>query len=70
MCQPQPAAESDEVWRTDNKEHAAILEKILKQKTEKANIFRPDVLDFMEKRIDGLSEELRALSIDIHGKLE
>ncbi|KZP22218.1 hypothetical protein FIBSPDRAFT_704897, partial [Athelia psychrophila] len=33
---------------------------------DKGNIYRPDVLDAMEKTVDGLSEELRALSIDIH----
>ena len=60
----------DEVWRPDNKEHAAALTEILQSKTAKDNVYRPDVLDAIEKSIDALSEELRALSIDIHGKID
>lgn len=32
-------------------------------------LYRPDILDHVEQAIDGLSEDLRALSLDIHGKL-
>jgi hypothetical protein len=34
------------------------------------HIFRPDVLKFIEENIDGYSDELRKLSLKIHGGLE
>lgn len=33
----------------------------------KGKVYRPDILDGIETSIDGLSGELRALSLDIHG---
>jgi hypothetical protein len=30
-------------------------------------VYRPDILSVIESSIDGLSEELRALSLNIHG---
>ncbi|KAF7969657.1 hypothetical protein HWV62_26698 [Athelia sp. TMB] len=56
----------NEVWRPDNKEHAAALTKILQSKTAKDNVYKPEVLDAIENSIDALSDELRALSVDIH----
>lgn len=37
-------------------------------KFNSSEIFRPEVLDYIEERVDGYSEELRKLSLDIHGK--
>jgi hypothetical protein len=34
---------------------------------QEGQVYRPDILDVIETSIDGLSEELRALSLDIHG---
>jgi hypothetical protein len=33
----------------------------------KGEVYRPDILNVIETSIDGLSGELRALSLDIHG---
>lgn len=60
MCQPdstQPV--STDFWRPGDD--------VTTVKGTGAEIYRPDVYKLIEKRIDELNDELRALSIDIHG---
>ena len=53
----------DPVWRPDDGLRPAPA------KPGSTELFRPDVLETIEKRISEVDEELRSLSLDIHGEL-
>ena len=52
----------DPVWRPDDGLRPAPA------KPGSTELFRPDVLETIEKRISEADEELRSLSLDIHGE--
>lgn len=51
------------VWREGDKDTA-------EPERPGSTIYRPDILEVIEKRITELDTELRALSLDIHGGLQ
>lgn len=59
-------SDNTEVWRPNNAKDSDAFAELIRQKPT-GDIYRPDILDGIEKCIDSLSDELRALSIDIHG---
>jgi len=63
MCHPHEPTHtaSDLPWHPDDKATPAPARPGLSQ------LFRPDVLETIEQKIGELDEELRALSLDIHG---
>lgn len=50
-----------QVWRPEDTEKPS-------PDTPGSDIFRPDIQDAIEKSIHDLDKDLRALSMDIHGK--
>jgi hypothetical protein len=57
---------ADVVWRLN--ESGKAVGPGPKPDEPNSDTFRPDILDWIDKTIQDLSEELRALSLDIHGK--
>jgi len=53
---------TNNIWRPEDKVKPAPQDPCLER------IHRPEVLQTIEERIHELSEELRALSLDIHGR--
>jgi hypothetical protein len=51
---------SDVVWRPED-------DPKIRPPPQEGQVYRPDILDIIETTLDGLSRELRALSLDIHG---
>jgi hypothetical protein len=58
----QQAWNSAAVWRPDDKAMPAP------QDPRPERLYKPEVLKTIDDTINGLSEELRALSLDIHGR--
>jgi hypothetical protein len=56
-----------EVWRPTDGYDLEISANSIRRESGK-NVYRPDILDVIETSIDSLSNELRALSLDIHGE--
>ena len=52
----------NEVWRSDDNAQPKPL------RPGSSDLYRPDVLETIESTIKDLDPELRALSLDIHGK--
>ncbi|KAF8639156.1 hypothetical protein AX17_001645 [Amanita inopinata Kibby_2008] len=52
------------VWRPED------TSKPVPAKPDDSDLFRPDILEFIDKTIQDLSQELRALSLNIHGHPE
>ncbi|KAG2130100.1 hypothetical protein BD769DRAFT_1627921 [Suillus cothurnatus] len=50
---------SDVVWRPED-------DSKIRPPLQEGQVYRPDILNVIETTLDGLSEELRALSLDIH----
>ncbi|KAG1717779.1 hypothetical protein EDD22DRAFT_983813 [Suillus occidentalis] len=50
---------SDVVWRPED-------DPKIRPPLQEGQVYRPDILDIIETTLDGLSSELRALSLDIH----
>lgn len=50
------------IWRPEDKQKPAP------KRPNSTEIYRPDVFETIEAKIKELSEELRALSLDIHGE--
>lgn len=57
------SSSTPEVWRPEDTVPPV-------PETPGSEIFRPDILDEIEKKIEAMSKELNALSLDIHGKHE
>jgi hypothetical protein len=55
---------SKRVWRPDDTDELSIP-----SGTKQGDIYRPEVLETVEAKIDALSEDLRKLSLDISGVL-
>jgi len=55
---------SSPVWRQED------VSKPVPAKSGSSELFRPDILEFIDKHIEQCSQELRALSLDIHGHPE
>lgn len=51
---------ADIVWRPDGQQ--------IRPPLKEGDVYRPDILKVIERKIDSLSPALRELSIDIHGK--
>lgn len=49
------------VWRPED------VSKPVPAKPGSSELFRPDILEFIDRHIEQSSQELRALSLDIHG---
>ena len=49
------------VWRPED------VSKPVPAKPGSSKLFRPDILEFIDDHIEQSSQELRALSLDIHG---
>jgi hypothetical protein len=56
----QPPASLGKVWLADDTGNPS-------PRDPNREIFRPDILDHIEKTITSLDNELRTLSLDIHG---
>lgn len=56
-----------EIWRPEDGHDLEIFATSIKQKQGKSGL-EPEFLDFVDSHIDQLSDELRTLSLDIHGK--
>jgi hypothetical protein len=56
-----------EIWHPDDGHNLDMLANSIRHEMGK-NVYKPEVLDVIEVNIDSLSDELRALSLDIHGK--
>ncbi|KAG2142393.1 hypothetical protein DEU56DRAFT_911095 [Suillus clintonianus] len=54
---------SDIVWRPEDDPN-------IRPPIQEGQVYRPDILNVIETTLDGLSRELRALSLDIHGHPE
>lgn len=52
---------TNDVWRPEDKYTPAPRD------PHPERIYKPEVLETIEETISGLSDELRALSLDIHG---
>lgn len=56
-----------DIWRPeDNHDLEALATSIRQERGQ--NVYRPDIHDVIDATIDALSDELRALSLDIHGE--
>jgi len=60
---PKPPTDIGKPWHPEDGAAPSPL------KPGSSDIYRPDVLETIANRIEELSEELRGLSLDIHGKL-
>lgn len=60
--QPQQTWDNSKVWRPDD--NVTPVPRDL----DPERLYKPEVLKTIEEAIFGLSEELRALSLDIHSK--
>jgi hypothetical protein len=56
-----------EIWRVGDGHDLERLAKSIQQKNGR-NVYEPEFLDAIDACIDSLSDELRILSLDIHGK--
>jgi hypothetical protein len=56
-----------ETWRPDDGYDLDRLTNSIQQKGG-SNVYKPEFLNAIDSRIDSLSDELRALSLDIHGE--
>jgi hypothetical protein len=56
-----------EIWRPGDDHDLEELASSIQQKGGK-NVYKPEFLDAIDASIDSLSDELRTLSLDIHGK--
>lgn len=56
------AVSSNKVWRRDETAQASPA------RPGASELYRPDILETIEAKIKELDEELRKLSLDIHGK--
>jgi len=64
MCVPDSAngsQKNDIIWRPGDGKHPAPT------KPGSSELYRPDILETIEAKIKELDDELRALSLDIHG---
>lgn len=57
------------IWRTEDDHDIDAVANALRKTTLGEGIYRPDILETIETSIEGLSEELRGLSLDVHGEL-
>lgn len=55
-----------EIWHPDDGHDFQNLANSIRQKG-RTNIYNPELLDAIDTSIDDLNDELRALSLDIHG---
>ena len=55
------------LWRSGDGHDPEVLANSIQQKVGK-NVYKPELLDAIDASIDSLSDELRVLSLDIHGK--
>lgn len=58
-----------EIWRPDDGHDLKALATSIQLKRGQ-NVYKPEILDVIDATMDGLSDELRALSLDIHGEHE
>ena len=56
-----------EIWHPDDGHNLDMLANSIRHEMGK-NVYKSEVLDVIEVNIDSLSDELRALSLDIHGE--
>jgi hypothetical protein len=56
-----------EIWRPGDGHDLEGLANSIQQEGGK-NVYKPEFLDAVDASIDSLSDELRTLSLDIHGK--
>lgn len=66
---PSPGATTagKDIWRPDDGHDLTALANSIYQATGR-NVHRPEILDAIDASIDSSSDELRQLSLDIHGK--
>lgn len=56
-----------DIWRPDDNHSVETIENSIREQRGK-NVDRPDILDAIDASINALSDELRTLSLDIHGE--
>lgn len=58
---------SSEIWRPEDSHDVEALAASIRQERGQ-NVYRPEIHDVIDATINALSDELLALSLDIHGE--
>lgn len=56
-----------EIWRPADSHDLEALAAAIRQERGQ-NVYRPEIHDVIDAKIDSMSDELRAISLDIHGE--